>query len=115
MCAFDFCFSGPYRRTKLSFVTQKDNLYETLTVREIVTYASQMYNAKRDYSRKDARPSLDAVAKAVSIEANYDPKKFDAHFLITSNVIRKLGLEACANTTISEVSHPTVRLHLLDC
>lgn len=83
-------------------MAQTDQLFESLTVREAVTYASQLYNAKRE-CKKETRSSIEVVAGAMSIDDGDNKKLCDTHTLITSNVLRKLGLDVCADTRISGV------------
>jgi len=94
---------GPYRYAKIAYVGQTDTLFDELTVRESITYASKMYNAKKRV-RQGHRPSFDAVLSAINGDTLDQIGQVDSHVLIANHVIKKLGLENCATSRIADIS-----------
>ncbi|XP_015782684.1 ATP-binding cassette sub-family G member 4 [Tetranychus urticae] len=89
-------------KVSIGFIPQKDHLYEHLTVREAINYASRLQNSRilgldqEEEERKKSNPNE-------TLNEPKSPSKVD-HKAITEALLADLGLFVCSDTRIGSIS-----------
>lgn len=83
----------------VAYIPQKDTLFNLLTVRESILFSTKMQISKKLYEKQPVEPVVDLKSG----------KKYyagDSKFcsVLTSNIIRELGLNVCEHNRVGACS-----------
>lgn len=94
-------------QVSIGFIPQKDHLYEQLTVREAINYASRLQNSRiLGESEEMRKRSLadNQIRTSMELNKSQETKSTVDHKSITEALLADLGLFICADTRISSIS-----------
>lgn len=91
--------SNVNEKINVSFIPQKDNLLNLLTVRESILFATRIQISKKIYEKQQLDPVVNRKTKK-----KYYPKDSKYCSVLCDNIIKDLALEVCEFNRVKSCS-----------